>query len=743
MQPSPTTPASESASADKRTEPSDVARRAQRLKWEKVRRQLERENDRNVRNESARSVASAAIHVEEVKRRYWELEGKYEALQSQLARSEDKIHRMQNSASWRMTAPLRTVRRAIEGDGVPKGASSSAPATDQPIPRFLWSLDQPLDWNAAPSVGPIRGWFVWLPEGLPASTIRIHFGDKVLPARMELPREDVVAVHAFNPGISLKCGFHVDYRLDADRDYPLLFEVQAPDGRWIPFEKRTLKTSNQPQTVRDYGAWVEAFGRIDREKRAALRNRIALLPESKRPLISVLMPVYDTPERWLSRAIESVRDQVYENWELCIADDASPAPHVRPLLERFAAMDPRIRICFRSENGHISQASNSALELVRGDFVALLDHDDEIPPDALAEVILHLAAHPDADLVYSDEDKLDEEGRRTLPYFKADFLPDLLTGQNCCSHLSVYRTALVKEVGGFRTGFEGSQDWDLALRVTERTTPAQVQHIPKILYHWRMVKGSTSCDVSEKSYSVDAARRALAEHFARQGINVGLTQVPGSHWRVLHPLPEPRPLVSIIIPSHNAAPLLRMCVASLLSRTDYEPLEVIVVNNRSDAPEALALLDELGREPGVRVLDFDAPFNYSAINNFAVKQARGDIVCLLNNDIEIISRDWLSEMVSHAVRPGIGAVGAMLYYPDMTIQHAGVILGLGGVANHIFIHEPSGTAGYMNRARLVQNYSAVTGACLVVRRSLYEQMGGLDEVNLAVAFNDIDFVCGS
>jgi GT2 family glycosyltransferase len=266
-----------------------------------------------------------------------------------------------------------------------------------------------------------------------------------------------------------------------------------------------------------------------------------------------------------------------------------------------------------------------------------------------------------------------------------------------------------------------------------------VRHIPKVLYHWRAISGSTAREVSEKDYSLDAARRALLDHFSRRGIAVEVRPVRGNHWQIVHPLPEKPPLVSIIIPTHNAAALLRTCVASIFARTDYAPYEIVVVNNRSDDPETVALFAELAPEPNVRVIDYDAPFNFSALNNFAVRHARGDVLCLLNNDIEVITGRWLEEMVSHALRAEIGAVGAMLYYPNLTVQHAGAVLGLGGVANHAFLNHAHGTEGYMNRARLAQNYSAVTGACLVIRRTVFEQVGGFNETDLPVAFNDIDF----
>jgi glycosyltransferase involved in cell wall biosynthesis len=702
-----------------------------RRQWEIVLQRLVLERERTQR---AQSDADLTRRLTGQTQRAAGLEQRVAGLESALRQSDDKVRRMQASASWQITAPLRALRRAT----LDRAKSPPLAPGQPPPPRVLWSVDLPSDWEAAPAIGAITGWAL-LEDGAPAGDIRATIDGAAQSVRGGLRREDVAAAHGFAAPASSACGFQIAYRLEADRAYAVVLEAQVPDGRWVRIHDRKLQTSRQPRAVRDYAAWVEAFGRLTPEKATALRTRLAALPAEKRPLLSVLMPVYNPPERWLRRAVDSVREQVYDSWELCLADDASTEPHVRPLLERYAAEDPRIRVVFRAENGHISHASNSALELARGEFVALLDHDDELAPDALAEVALLLASQPDADLIYTDEDKIDEDGRRYTPYFKPDYLPDLLTGQNCLSHLSVYRTALVRAVGGFRPGYEGSQDWDLALRVIDRTTPDRVRHIPKVLYHWRAISGSTAREVSEKDYSLDAARRALLDHFARRGIVVEVRPVRGNHWQIVYPLPTQPPLVSIIIPTHNAAALLRTCVASIFARTDYAPYEIVIVNNRSDDPATLALFGELTQEPNVHVIDYDAPFNFSAINNFAVRQARGDVLCLLNNDIEVITGRWLEEMVSHALRPEIGAVGAMLYYPNLTVQHAGAVLGLGGVANHAFLNHAHGTEGYMNRARLTQNYSAVTGACLAIRRAVFEQVGGFNETDLPIAFNDIDF----
>ncbi|MBO9644510.1 MAG: glycosyltransferase family 2 protein [Pseudacidovorax sp.] len=494
--------------------------------------------------------------------------------------------------------------------------------------------------------------------------------------------------------------------------------------------RRKLRPGN------DYGRWAREHDTITPQQREALRARATALADG--PLISVLMPCYNPDPQFLRAAIASVQAQLYGRWQLCIADDASPAPEVRQVLEACQAEDPRIQVVFRPKNGHISAASNSALELVQGEWIALMDHDDLLPEDALLRVAECVRAHPQAQLVYSDEDKVDDQGHRSDPYFKPDWNLDLFRSHNMFSHLGVLRTALVREVGGFRQGLEGSQDWDLVLRCVERIAPSQIVHIPRVLYHWRIHVQSTAKSMDAKPYAAVAGERALDEHFARLGIQAKAEYL-GYGYRVRYALPSPPPLVSLIIPTRNALALVRQCIESIQKRTEYPNWEIILVDNGSDDPAALAYFERLAQQPHLRVLRDDRPFNYSALNNQAVAMARGELVALVNNDIEVMSPGWLSEMVSLAMQPGVGAVGARLWYPDMTLQHGGVILGPGGCAVHAHKALPRGLNGYAGRAALIQSFSAVTAACLVVRKSLYVQVGGLDEVNLSVAFNDVDF----
>jgi GT2 family glycosyltransferase len=494
--------------------------------------------------------------------------------------------------------------------------------------------------------------------------------------------------------------------------------------------------SSHPAATLNYAEWIRRYDTVDDETRSAIRQYIAILENP--PLISVLMPTFNPHRDWLIAAVESVRNQLYPNWELCIADDASTDPEVRPLLEDISRQDERVKVVFREQNGHIAAASNSALAVARGDWIALLDHDDILPEHALYCVAVAIVENPSVALIYSDEDKIDAVGRRHDPYFKCDWNVDLFYSQNMFSHLGIYKTSLVQEVGGFKLGTEGSQDYDLALRCIEKIEASAIFHIPRVLYHWRVHSESTAGGVDAKPYAALAGERALNEHFARQGVQC-VAEWLGYGYRARYSMPNKPPLVTLIIPTRNAVGLVRQCIESIFTKTTYQNYEIIIVDNGSDDPEALDYLASLSADDRIRVTRDDSPFNYSALNNRAVEQAKGSLVCLVNNDIEVISPDWLSEMVSLAVQPQVGAVGAKLYYPDDTVQHGGVVLGVGGVGSHSHKHAPKASNGYFGRVGLVSSFSAVTAACLLIRKSVYQQVGGLNEVDLTIAFNDVDF----
>ncbi|RNA64277.1 glycosyltransferase [Prosthecochloris sp. ZM_2] len=459
------------------------------------------------------------------------------------------------------------------------------------------------------------------------------------------------------------------------------------------------------------------------------------------PLISVIMPVYNPPITFFEEAIRSVLGQSYSNWELCIADDNSPDGDVQKLIELYAERDSRIRPVFRPDNGHISEASNSALDQARGEFIALFDHDDLLHPHALAEIAREIRQYPDAGIIYSDEDKIDEQGARHSPYFKPDFNYELFLCQNMISHLGAYRTSLVRSIGGFRKGLEGSQDWDLALRAAERLSPDRIRHIPKVLYHWRCHDNSTATGTQAKPYTRRAALKAVQEHLDRRGIQATAEESPGNKDfnRIRYHIDRNPPSVEIIILTRDKPELLEPCVASIRRQTTYPDYRITIVDNGSVEPETLRLLEDWQQDACIRVLRDDSPFNYSRLNNRAASASTADYLCLMNNDIEVISPDWLEEMVSHAVQKGVGAVGSRLWYPDGTLQHAGVVMGPGGVAAHVHHGIAQDNPGYFGRAILQQNFTALTGACLLVAKKLYLKAGGLNEEHLTVAFNDIDF----
>jgi lipopolysaccharide biosynthesis protein/GT2 family glycosyltransferase len=488
---------------------------------------------------------------------------------------------------------------------------------------------------------------------------------------------------------------------------------------------------------RDYQSWVSSYDTLQDDDRAAIRSHIQLLRD--RPLISIIMPVYNTNPIFLRKAIDSMLAQLYPFWELCIADDASSNSEIRTILSEYSRRDQRIKVVFRSENGHISAASNSALELATGEFIALSDHDDELSPHAIYMLAVELNEHPDADIVYSDEDKIDANGRRHEPHFKPDWNQELFYSYNMINHLGMYRTCLVQKIGGFREGFEGSQDYDLVLRLLAHTTQTRIRHIPHILYHWRLGYGVQTFSTDRLTEAVKSARRALAEHFASRSEMVQIADAnPPCFNRIKRPLPNPSPRVSLIVPTRDKVILLRNCVDGLLHNTRYSNLEIIIVDNDSCEAGTLEYLDSLRAEDRVRILRIQGPFNHSAFNNMAAAQAGGELIGFINNDIEVIEPGWLEEMVSQAVQPGVGAVGAKLYYHDDTIQHAGVILGIGGTAGHSHRHFPRDDYGYVYRLQLIQNLSCVTAACMIMSKDVFIEVGGFDEVNLKASYNDVD-----
>ncbi|MFX1802669.1 glycosyltransferase family 2 protein [Paraburkholderia sp. A1RO-5] len=486
----------------------------------------------------------------------------------------------------------------------------------------------------------------------------------------------------------------------------------------------------------DYGKWLSNNDRMTDMTRRAIRAHMAAFREAQ--TFSVVMPVHNPDPARLEQAIESVRRQLYPQWQLCIVDDASTDPAIRPILERNAQADGRIHVLFRQERTHICEASNAALASATGGWVVLLGHEDCLSEHALYCCARAIEANSSVQLIYADEDRIDESGRRFAPWFKCDWNIDLFYSQNMVSRLSAYRKSLVDEVGGFRVGFEGAQDYDLVLRYTERIDCAQIHHIPRVLYHRRACREQAAGKMCAESSATLAGARALDEHFIRTGGRAHVEYV-GYGYRTRYALPASLPLVTLIVPTRNGLELIRQCIESIRQKTTYPNYEILIVDNGSDDAATLQYFATLADDTSVRILRDDRPFNYSALNNTAVAASRGGIVGLVNNDIEVISPDWLDEMVSYAVQPDIGAVGAKLLYPDGTVQHAGVVTGIGGIAGHIFKHAARTASGYFGRAQLVGSYSAVTAACLLIRKQTYLDVGGLNETDLTVAFNDVDF----
>lgn len=504
-----------------------------------------------------------------------------------------------------------------------------------------------------------------------------------------------------------------------------------PVAHYVAFgikERRYLGTD-------PYLNWVIAYDTISRDDIDRMRVAVARL--SYKPLISIIIPTYDTPPGILRETIESVISQSYENWNICIADDNSKNLETKRVIREYISEDSRISAVFRTENGHISDCSNSAVSLAKGEWIALLDHDDIIPPHALFCIAKAINDKPDVMLIYSDEDKLGSDGKRLHAYFKTDFNLELFRSHNMFSHFGVYRADLLRQVGGFRSEYNGSQDYDLALRCIEKVRPDQIIHIPKVLYHWRVLEGSTALSLDEKPYAVIAGQKALDAHFKRMNIDAHSVITPFGY-KTVYAI-DGNPKVSILIPTRDHVNLLRVCIDSIIEKTDYNNYEIIIMDNGSIDPAAIAYLEKVGSLPNVKIIYDDMEFNYSALNNLAAKQASGQVLCLLNNDTEIIDSSWMREMLSVVLQPDVGAVGAKLFYTDGTIQHAGVVMGVGGVANHAHCHYPGDAGGYFSRLKIASQYSAVTAACLMVKKLDYDAVGGLNELDLAISYNDIDF----
>jgi GT2 family glycosyltransferase len=598
--------------------------------------------------------------------------------------------------------------------------------------------------GAAPPVWPSRVLVGPTPEGLRAIAVAFGENGEATAAELSAGRAGLLTLQGRPARVSL-------YRTDEGDGLPSRLPVR-PAGRgalvrarveggerpasalreaWPPVERRS-----EGPSIPEYQSWIRANEPGPGELQAikAWAERLSDLPS-----IAVIMPVHDPRPEYLKAAIDSVRAQACSAWTLCIADDGSRSVVVRKILREAEEADPRIRTVSHAEPRGVVEATNAALALAQAEVVLFLDHDDELAPHALAVIGHAFASHPEAVAVYSDEDSIDAHGRRSEPRFKPDFDHERLLAQNYVNHAFAVRTALVRRLGGLRTGWDGVQDHDLVLRVAE-SGAGPILHAPHVLYHWRIFPGGGSFSQSAAG-RIDAARvRLVAERLEGGKDPAKLSIGPRGHLIVARPPPSPAPRVTAIIPTRDHPDLLEACVAGLLEQTDYPALDLCVVDNGSEGERAQRLLERLARTPRVRVMRIDAPFNFSALNNTATAATDARLLAFVNDDILVVEPGWLKAMAALAVRPEVGAVGAKLLYPDGRIQHAGIVLGLGPhrVAGHEFRGAPGASPGPQNRLLLAREVSAVTAACMVVERERFLTVGGFDEQALPVAFNDVD-----
>jgi GT2 family glycosyltransferase len=506
-------------------------------------------------------------------------------------------------------------------------------------------------------------------------------------------------------------------------------KILFQQGPWFLLNRIKYKLKQRNQ----YKHYLKYLEKIDDNEKIK-KNKVKAFQYT--PKISIIVPIYNTHKKLLRLSIESVVNQIYENWELCIADGASTKSYIKEILKKYSEQDSRIKVKFLSENKGIIGNSNEAISLATGEFLGFLDHDDELEPSALYEIIKLLNKNQDIDFIYSDEDKISLKGKRFAPHFKPNWSPDTLRSYNYITHFAVIRKKVIEDVGFFREGYEGAQDYDLFLRVVEKTQ--KIAHIPKVLYHWRAYESSVAGNPKVKMYAYESGKNALKEHIQRVGLNGEVHNgIFLGSYRIRYTICE-FPQVSIIIPNRDKVNILKRCINSILDKSSYRNYVIFIIDNQSKDEETFKYYHELKDEPKIKVLKYNKPFNFSAINNFAVSKVNSEYLIFLNNDTEIISPEWIQAMLEFAQRRDVGAVGALLYYPNNTIQHAGVIVGIGGFAGHPHRHFHKDSLGYMGRAKVCQNMSAVTGACLMTKKQVFKEVGGFDE-NYSHALNDIDF----
>lgn len=499
----------------------------------------------------------------------------------------------------------------------------------------------------------------------------------------------------------------------------------GPREFWIRLHERF-----EPEEV-PYGPWYEAYVPDEAELNRQRRQKL-----SCEPLISVAVPAYRTPGTFLVQMMDSLLAQTYRNWELCIANGSPEDPEMKKILREYTGKDKRIRVKNLEENLGIAGNTNAALEMAEGEFIGILDHDDLLAPNALYEIAVALDKDGSLEAVYTDEDKVTTDlGEHFQPHLKPDFNLDLLRSNNYICHFFVVKRSVLEKTGGFRPEFEGAQDYDFIFRCVEKAE--KVGHIPEILYHWRTHKESTADNPASKMYAFEAGKRAIEAHLERTGVPGTVSHTPDyGFYRVTYPV-QGEPLVSIIIPNKDEKETLKACIESIREKTEYTNYEILIIENNSTSQEIFHYYKELSEDPRIRLLRWKKEFNYSAINNYGVRHAKGEYLLFLNNDVTVITPGWIKEMLGVCQRPDTGAVGVKLIYPDNTIQHAGCVIGIGGIAGHMFVDMPANRTGYLHKASLLQDMSAVTAACMMMKRSAFVEAGGFTE-ELSVAFNDVD-----
>ena len=622
----------------------------------------------------------------------------------------------------------------------------------------------------------LNGWVIGKnPKSNPEFSVQDEKGNPVEFQYVSTKRDDVSEIY-FGKVYNKDFGFDIQFPYDREKSYYLVVKMEGRTSKMKFNEALIAKRSSvahkrwnrikdlmNGETVRvaydywkenglralvlkskhklegidsdyDYAEWYEKTKPTEEELEAQRTAVFDFMPK-----LSIIIPAYKTPERFLKEMLDSILNQTYTNWEICVADGSPRGEGVERILKRYAQRDERIKYVVLGENLGIAGNTNAAMDMAKGDFIVLADHDDTLTPNALYECVKAINADACNDVIYSDEDKLDMDGGALFdPHFKPDFNIDLLRSVNYISHLFVVNRDLVDFVGGFRQEFDGAQDYDFILRCVEAAR--KICHIPKVLYHWRCHQGSTASNPESKLYAFEAGARAIMAHYERVGISAERVE-KGVDYGIYHSvfkLPS-HPLVSVIIPNKDHTPDLDLCMASLRDRASYDNLEFIIIENNSTDERTFAYYEEIQKKyDNVKVVRWEREFNYSAINNFGVGFAKGEYLLFLNNDTEIIAENTIEEMLGFCMREDVGAVGARLLYNDDTIQHAGVVVGFGGIAGHTFIGLHKSENSYFHRAMCAQDYSAVTAACMMSKRSVFDAVGGFSE-DLAIAFNDIDY----